>query len=77
MLMIERKIGERIVIGDDIVLTVAYIAHDPGFARRVGLGIEAPRELSIMREELLRRNEAPRLAAADGCGPRESVRAGS
>ncbi len=47
MLVITRKVGESLVIGDDISVTVVKIA---GAAVRVG--IEAPAECVIMRSEL-------------------------
>ena len=50
MLVLTRKFGERIVIGDDIVITVMAGAGD-----RVRLGITAPDGVPILREELLRR----------------------
>ena len=51
MLVLSRKLGERIVIGDRIVVTVVKL--DNG---QVRLGIEAPREIAVFREEI-----APRL----------------
>lgn len=47
MLVLSRKIGERIMIGDDISITIVRIGPN-----NVRLGIEAPRELNIVREEL-------------------------
>jgi len=47
MLVLTRKVGERIVIGDSIVLTVVRIQGD-----KVRLGIDAPQEVSIHREEI-------------------------
>lgn len=47
MLVLTRKRGERIMIGDDVVLTVIDISGD-----QVRIGIEAPRSVSVMREEL-------------------------
>ena len=47
MLVITRKEGERIVVDDDIVITV--IESNRGSVR---IGVDAPRELSITREEL-------------------------
>lgn len=47
MLALSRKIGERILIGDDIVVTVLAVR-----GRQVCLGIEAPKSVSILREEL-------------------------
>ena len=47
MLVLSRKIGERIWIGDDISVTVVRITGGG-----VRLGIEAPPELPVVREEL-------------------------
>jgi len=47
MLVITRKVGESLVIGDDVSVTVVKIA---GGAVRVG--IEAPADCVIMRSEL-------------------------
>jgi carbon storage regulator len=47
MLVLSRKPGERILIGDKIAITVVRIA--PGIVR---IGVEAPNELPILREEL-------------------------
>jgi carbon storage regulator len=47
MLVLSRKLGERIVIGDRIVVTVERLEND-----RVRLGIEAPRETAVFREEI-------------------------
>jgi hypothetical protein len=45
MLVLQRKINEKILIGDDIVITVTKIID--GYA--VKLGIEAPRDLLVRR----------------------------
>lgn len=50
MLVLSRKIGERILIGDDIAITVVRITGGG-----VRLGIEAPNELPVIREELKQR----------------------
>jgi len=47
MLVLSRKVGERILIGDNISVTVVRIA--PGIVR---IGIDAPAQLPVMREEL-------------------------
>ena len=47
MLILSRKICERILIGDDIAVTVVRIGPNA-----VRLGIEAPKEMNIVREEL-------------------------
>jgi len=48
MLILSRGIGDRIVIGEDIVLTVVRIR-----VHRVQIGLEAPVEVSIRRVEML------------------------
>ena len=47
MLVLTRKIGERIHIGDEVVITVVAVDGN-----RIRLGIEAPREVHIRRAEL-------------------------
>lgn len=47
MLILTRKLNEAIMIGEDIKITVVEIQGD-----KVKLGIEAPRELSILRQEI-------------------------
>jgi carbon storage regulator len=48
MLVLSRKKRERIFIADDIVLTVIGISK----AGTVRLGIEAPRDMKVQREEV-------------------------
>jgi len=48
MLVLSRKLGEKIFIGDNICITVVDI--DRG---KIRLGIEAPRNVPIYRQELL------------------------
>ena len=55
MLVLSRKVGQRILIGDQVAVTVVRIAGGG-----VRLGIEAPGEMVIVREEL-----KERLAAVD------------
>lgn len=48
MLILTRKTNERIFIGDDVVLVVLGIENN-----RVKLGIDAPSEVTILREEIV------------------------
>lgn len=48
MLVLQRKIGESIYIGEDIIITIQDVSGD-----RVKISIDAPREIPIVREELL------------------------
>jgi carbon storage regulator len=54
MLVLSRKLGEKICIGQNIFLTVVDIERG-----KVRLGIEAPREIPIYRQELLANPEQP------------------
>jgi carbon storage regulator len=47
MLVLSRKPGERIYIGENITVTIVRIGPN-----NVRLGIDAPRDLNIVREEL-------------------------
>lgn len=47
MLVLSRKVGQRLVIGDNITVVINRIAGN-----RVTLGIEAPDDVHIMRGEL-------------------------
>jgi carbon storage regulator len=49
MLVLSRKVGERIHVGDNIVLEIRRIAGN-----RVTLALDAPREVRILRGELER-----------------------
>ena len=53
MLVLSRKVGERIWVGDNIAVTVVRITSGG-----VRLGIEAPAELPVVREELKLKLEA-------------------
>ena len=53
MLVLSRKVGERIWIGEEISVTVVRIAG--GVVR---LGIQAPKSLPVVREELRQQLEA-------------------
>ncbi|MHC4179128.1 MAG: carbon storage regulator CsrA [Planctomycetota bacterium] len=50
MLVLSRKVGEKILIGDKIAVTVVRVAQ--GIVR---IGIEAPKEMPIVREEIKER----------------------
>jgi carbon storage regulator len=48
MLVLTRKVGERIRIGEDIIVTVTSLGHG-----KVRLGIDAPRAVPVLRAELM------------------------
>ncbi len=47
MLVLSRKESEKIMLGDEIVLTIVRVSGD-----RVRLGIQAPKDMLILRHEL-------------------------
>lgn len=57
MLVLSRKVGEKILIGNDIALVVVEVKKG-----RIKLGIDAPSEFSIQRSEL--RDAAQKQAVA-------------
>lgn len=48
MLILSRRPGEAIYVGDDIIITVANVKGD-----QVKLGIQAPRDILVIRDELI------------------------
>ncbi|ROS25763.1 carbon storage regulator CsrA [Cellulomonas sp. PhB150] len=59
MLVLSRRVGERLVIGDGIVVTVIEVRGDG-----VRLGIDAPRSVRVHRAEVLEAVEAANVDAA-------------
>ena len=47
MLVLSRKISESLCIADNIVVTILDVRGD-----KVRLGIEAPRDISVIRQEI-------------------------
>lgn len=73
MLVLSRRLGEKIVIGDDIVVTVVEVHRDS-----VRLGIDAPKSVAINRAELLaaimKENQAATLSDAQAAVALESLK---
>ncbi len=61
MLALTRQIGQQILVGDDIVVTVLSVSPNG----RVRLGIEAPRHLRIDRPEVLDRIRRENMESAN------------
>lgn len=59
MLILARKVGQSILIGDDIEITVTEVRGD-----QVRLGINAPRSVSVKRRETIEQVRAQNVEAA-------------
>lgn len=59
MLVLSRRIGESVVIGDNVTVTVLDVRGDV-----VRIGIDAPRSVAVNRAELLAELESSNQAAA-------------
>lgn len=66
MLILQRKEGESLLIGDEVEVTVLAVE-----AGRVRLAIQAPRSVTILRSELKVAAQANREAAEEKASPLE------
>ena len=65
MLVLSRRVGERLMIGDDIVITVIDVRSDG-----VRIGIDAPRDIRVNRAEVL---EAVQRANVEATAPADDA----
>ena len=63
MLVLTRRVGQSIVIGDDVVVTVLEVRGDS-----VRLGVEAPRAVEVHREEVWREVQGSDRSASSSTG---------
>jgi carbon storage regulator len=68
MLVLTRKVGQKISIGDDVEVTVLQVSGD-----QVRLGIEAPRELRVHRAEVLEQIARENILAAESASSVEDI----
>lgn len=59
MLVLSRRVGESVAIGDDVVVTVLEVRGDV-----IRVGIDAPRSVAVHRAELLVQLESVNQSAA-------------
>jgi carbon storage regulator len=71
MLILSRKVGESITIGDEITVTVVAVSGN-----QIRLGIAAPRQVRVLRDEIyqaIREENRAAANAADSCRRIEDV----
>jgi len=62
MLVLSRRVGESIKIGDEIEIVVTRFS-----GARVSLAVDAPPEVPVTRSELIRRTESHSVGELDSC----------
>ena len=68
MLILTRRIGGTVVIGDNINITVLGVKGN-----QVRLGVNAPKEVSVHREEIYQRIQFEKEAGGEAGGTGENV----
>lgn len=68
MLILSRRESECICLGDDIVLTIVRVNGD-----KVRIGIEAPANVKILRNELEKLRKLPEAPEAEGVSQRKTA----
>ena len=61
MLILTRKIGESIIIGDDIVIKVVETGKNS-----IRIGIDAPKEVSVLRQEVFESIQQANIMSSKG-----------
>lgn len=61
MLILTRRVGETLMVGDDVTVTVLGVKGN-----QVRIGVNAPKEVSVHREEIYMRIQAEKNGQAAG-----------
>jgi carbon storage regulator len=65
MLILTRRVGETLMIGDDVSVTVLEVKGN-----QVRIGINAPKDVSVHREEIYQRIQSEKNTDIDDLGNR-------
>lgn len=68
MLILTRRVGETLMIGDDVTVTVLGVKGN-----QVRIGVNAPREIAVHREEIYDRIQREKEAQAKANGKSEDA----
>ncbi len=60
MFVLTRRLGESLIIGNDIIVTVSDIKNG-----QIKLGINAPKDVIICREEVFKKIKAENMSSSD------------
>jgi carbon storage regulator len=72
MLILTRRVGETVMIGEDVAITVLRVKGN-----QVRLGVDAPKSVSVQREEIYQRMQNEAAPTTEGAPDTEPSRAQS
>jgi carbon storage regulator len=67
MLILTRRVGETLMIGDDVTVTVLGVKGN-----QVRIGVNAPRDISVHREEIYERIKAEQAGGVEASAEEKS-----
>jgi carbon storage regulator len=63
MLILTRRVGESLIIGDDVTVTVLGVKGN-----QVRIGVDAPKQVSVHREEIYERIQKEKESSGEAVG---------